>query len=251
MFFQNGFDEFISKPIDIRQLNLVLNKFVRDKQPPEVIEAALLQYTEINDSNDNQKIDPLMLESFIRDARKTIDCWEEQVKPSLFSDNGFDDSEEKHESNIEALNKFTVIIHGIKSSLWNIGETVLAEFASRLEAGGRNQNFEVITAHSHEFMDELRVMLEKIQLRHDVFDSDFNDEEYRDLHEKLLEIKERCADYDRKGVMEIIAKIKKCPKKTRAVLDSIMEYALHSEFEEAESAAAVHLSALALNKDNA
>ena len=40
IFMQNGFDNFISKPIDIRQLDTVLNKLVRDKQPPEVIETA-------------------------------------------------------------------------------------------------------------------------------------------------------------------------------------------------------------------
>jgi CheY-like chemotaxis protein/two-component sensor histidine kinase len=31
MFMENGFDGFVSKPIDIRQLNAVLNKFVRDR----------------------------------------------------------------------------------------------------------------------------------------------------------------------------------------------------------------------------
>jgi CheY-like chemotaxis protein len=38
MFLENGFDDFISKPIDLRQMNTVLNKFIRDKQSPEVIE---------------------------------------------------------------------------------------------------------------------------------------------------------------------------------------------------------------------
>jgi HPt (histidine-containing phosphotransfer) domain-containing protein len=33
MFLANGFDDFISKPIDIRQLNLVLNKLIRDRYP--------------------------------------------------------------------------------------------------------------------------------------------------------------------------------------------------------------------------
>jgi len=40
MFISNGFDDFISKPVDIRHLNAILNKLVRDKQTPEVIEAA-------------------------------------------------------------------------------------------------------------------------------------------------------------------------------------------------------------------
>ena len=33
MLLANGFDDFIAKPIDIRKLNTVLNKFIRDKQP--------------------------------------------------------------------------------------------------------------------------------------------------------------------------------------------------------------------------
>jgi CheY-like chemotaxis protein len=40
IFLGNGFDDFIAKPIDIRRLNVVLNKLVRDKHPPEVVEAA-------------------------------------------------------------------------------------------------------------------------------------------------------------------------------------------------------------------
>jgi PAS domain S-box-containing protein len=31
LFLENGFSDFISKPIDIRQMNIVLNKFIRDK----------------------------------------------------------------------------------------------------------------------------------------------------------------------------------------------------------------------------
>ena len=40
VFLENGFDDFISKPIDIHQLNQVLNKFVRDKHPEEAAEIA-------------------------------------------------------------------------------------------------------------------------------------------------------------------------------------------------------------------
>jgi len=40
IFIENGFDGFLSKPIQTAHLNDALNKYVRDKQPPEVIEAA-------------------------------------------------------------------------------------------------------------------------------------------------------------------------------------------------------------------
>jgi signal transduction histidine kinase/CheY-like chemotaxis protein len=35
MFKQNGFDGFLAKPIDIRQLNNILNKYIRDRHPEE------------------------------------------------------------------------------------------------------------------------------------------------------------------------------------------------------------------------
>ncbi|MDR0456734.1 MAG: response regulator [Treponema sp.] len=40
MFLANGFDEFIPKPIDTRQLNAVLNRLIRDRYPAETVEAA-------------------------------------------------------------------------------------------------------------------------------------------------------------------------------------------------------------------
>jgi CheY-like chemotaxis protein/signal transduction histidine kinase len=40
IFLANGFDGFIPKPIDIRQLNATLNKFIRDRYPVETVEAA-------------------------------------------------------------------------------------------------------------------------------------------------------------------------------------------------------------------
>jgi len=37
MFLQNGFDAFITKPIDTRKLNAVLKDFIRDKKPRETV----------------------------------------------------------------------------------------------------------------------------------------------------------------------------------------------------------------------
>ena len=40
-FIKEGFDDFVSKPIQTKQLNAVLLKYVKAKQPPDVIEAAI------------------------------------------------------------------------------------------------------------------------------------------------------------------------------------------------------------------
>jgi CheY-like chemotaxis protein len=43
MFLANGFDDFVSKPIDMRLLNVILNKYIHDKQTPETLAAAELK----------------------------------------------------------------------------------------------------------------------------------------------------------------------------------------------------------------
>jgi signal transduction histidine kinase/CheY-like chemotaxis protein len=46
MFLANGFDDFISKPIDIKQLDLILNHWVRDKQSGETLKEAEIRNSE-------------------------------------------------------------------------------------------------------------------------------------------------------------------------------------------------------------
>jgi len=237
MFLQNGFDDFISKPIDIRQLDTILNKHIRDKQPPEIIEAARRQKTETTNSDNGNQIDPLLLESFIRDAKKTVAWLEEQS--SEFTDEG-------------VLRKFTVMVHGIKSSLWNVGEAPLAELALEMENCGRDKNIERIKTSIPEFVSSMRVLLEKLEAMQNEGNGnqEYSNENAEGICSKLLEIQKMCAGYNRKGALDLLAEIKHCSKETKAVLDNITGYILHSEFEAAESAAAAHADALAFeNKE--
>jgi CheY-like chemotaxis protein len=61
LFLKNGFDAFISKPIDIRQLNTVLKKFVRSKPK-----------------------DPALLAIFAKDAKKALPILESMEDLRLF-----------------------------------------------------------------------------------------------------------------------------------------------------------------------
>ncbi|MDR2726860.1 MAG: cache domain-containing protein, partial [Deltaproteobacteria bacterium] len=73
MFLENGFNGFMSKPVDLRQLNLLLNRLVRDKQPPEVIEAARRQKGGPSIANrDIQSATDQLAGVFARDAEKAV-----------------------------------------------------------------------------------------------------------------------------------------------------------------------------------
>ena len=77
VFLENGFDGFISKPIDVRQLNTVLKKLVRDKQPPEVLEAALhsaeKQQTQTSGGGSSQADDePARIRAYLREKLTVV-----------------------------------------------------------------------------------------------------------------------------------------------------------------------------------
>jgi signal transduction histidine kinase/DNA-binding response OmpR family regulator len=74
IFMENGFDDFISKPIDTRQLNMVLNKLVRDKYPHEVVESARKQKDRLLSGDEQREsAGPDLAEIFARDAKKAGD----------------------------------------------------------------------------------------------------------------------------------------------------------------------------------
>jgi len=237
MFLQNGFDDFISKPIDLRQLNLILIKHIRSKQSPEVIAAARLNrnnktsggtddMSTVNGADDKgiSTKDHLLMESFIRDIEKTVKILEEQLGVLDFEDD-------------EKLRIFIVTVHGIKSSLANLGEMALSKSAVRLEHAGRDKELDLIITEAPVFLGDLRALLLKIQPKQNNNEAGDDPE---DIHDRIIAIKEMCADYNRKGTLTAISDIGDCSAQTRSVLEIIKEHVSKSEYEEAESAAALY-----------
>ena len=155
VFLEKGFDDFISKPIDIRQLNAVLNKLIRDKQPQEVIEAARMQKSaaentvggavqsmfgtdgEIGDAADDpiaplRGVDGLDIEPAVAAMGGMHDVYMDTVRLTARL---LPETITKMDGYLAAgdIPSFTVEIHGMKSVLKNIGATSLSIGAAQLE----------------------------------------------------------------------------------------------------------------------
>jgi len=169
MFLQNGFDDFISKPIDIRQLNSVLNKLVRDKQPPDVIEAARKIKSESSKKEAGRpKIDSMLIDPFIRDANKTINILNDLYKLENFGSD-------------ESLRKYTIVVHGIKSSLKSIMENELSDTAYKLEIAGKERNIELIKSSAQGFTDSLLALIKKLESERDNYEADDEESEEEEI----------------------------------------------------------------------
>jgi signal transduction histidine kinase/DNA-binding response OmpR family regulator len=229
MFFENGFDAFISKPIDIRQLNAVLNKLVRDRYPAETVEAARLARDNMGkNSRSRQSSGSEIAGIFIRDAEKTLAVLE-TIRANNYSGAG-------------DMQMYVINVHAMKSALANIGETELSSAASALERAGQELNIPLITEETPEFMAALCAVIDKNKPNKES-DGDetnsVNDDDRAYLLEKLAALREACAEYNKKGAKDALAqlRLKAWPRPARELLEKISGRLLHSEFAEAANLA--------------
>jgi signal transduction histidine kinase/CheY-like chemotaxis protein len=222
IFMKIGFDGFISKPIDIRQLNTSLNKFIRDRKPPEVVKAARKQAAKLNMAKSTAvdvqpASDPQLMAIFARDSEKSI-----AVLQSVYEKGDACDE--------ESLKIFIVNTHAMKSALANIGEKELSKFASKLEQAARERNFSDIAAKTPEFLNALHELIEKTAPKQE---ESAVDEDVAYLREKLLAIRLACEAYDKRTAKSLLAELneKIWSHKTKELLEKIAEHILHSDFD--------------------
>jgi len=231
MFFANGFDDFISKPIDIRQLNAVLNKLIRDKYPIETVEAARqLKNSMVKNSAPKLSANSEIAKIFTRDAEKSI-----AILEAIY--------EKRYNYTDEDIRSYVINVHAMKSALANIGEAKLSAVAMKLEEAGRQQNIAVIMDETPTFLAALRKVIEKINPSTDDIEDevsvDINDDDKAYLLEKLAAIQKACAEYDKKNAKNVLAQLrqKTWPRTAAELMEKIAEHLLHSEFAEASSTA--------------
>jgi signal transduction histidine kinase/CheY-like chemotaxis protein/HPt (histidine-containing phosphotransfer) domain-containing protein len=218
VFLENGFDDFISKPIDIRQLNSILKTWIRDKAPPEVVEKAKLQKDTAKETTPQTKID--LLGIFAKDAKKILPIIEATLKNIA-------------KATEEDLLQFTIKVHAMKSALANTGENEASKLAAELEKAGKEQNKNAIEAKTPAFLAKLKDIIAKIDSAADTgADADENPAY---LREQLQIISKACANYDEQTAESALENLQKMQwtRETKALLDKISEHLLFSDFEAA------------------
>jgi PAS domain S-box-containing protein len=225
MFMENGFDDFISKPIDMRQLNMVLNKLIRDKYPHDVVEAAKKQRdTKLSGARNGKPVDLQLGKFFLNDAKKAITALEALLSNKL--------------RRIDDPSVFIVNVHAMKSSLANIGETDLSAEAAKFEQAGREQNTALILSELPAFLEQLYTIVEKFEskeeARNKTNDKKIEDKNIPLLKEKLLAVKSACESYDKKATKDILAELrqKTWPQSVEGLFDILTGLFLHSDFDE-------------------
>jgi len=212
MFKQKGFDGFIPKPIDIRQLNAALNKFIRDKYPEE----AKKYKPETTAQADTTGINPKLIKVFCVDAEKAVETIKETLKNS-------------------DIKMFTTTAHAMKSALANVGENEGSAKAYELENAGLKGDMDFINANTESFIKTLNDLINKFKVpeNEEIENADMKeDKEF--LKEQLRIIKNACENYDDDKAFAALdlLKEKSWSKKTSGELEQIRDMLfIYSDFE--------------------
>jgi len=162
MFMQNGFDGFVSKPIDVRELDVVLKKFVRDRHPNE---ASKYKSVELAPEPPQAKELPI-IEGV--DVKKGLNFSGGNVKNYMGVLKIFHRDGEKKIAELTACLKnndiplYTTYVHALKSACANIGAVQISETAGQLETAGMKQDTGFINEHNENFCTNLKKLIENI-----------------------------------------------------------------------------------------
>jgi len=186
MFKKSGFDGFIAKPIDIRQLDEALNKFIRERHPEE---AAKQEPTQEEQTPARPVgTDTKLLQIFRRDAQNAAKVLRETA-----------------ESDIKL---FTITAHAMKSALLSIGENEQSKQALALEEAGLKSDMAYIAENTERFINALEALVKNIDAPEEAPDAGADRENTAYLIEQLRITELACEDHNREAAIAALDRLK-------------------------------------------
>ena len=235
MFLKNGFDDFLSKPIVVRKLNALIEKWVpveRQRGKPiekqrwdkedkgcdtlRLVEAegvdvtmgmAMSGGTEVNYRS--------VLELYCRDVESRMEC--------LYPARAEGD-----------LKNFTIQVHALKSASANVGAAALSKEAALLEAAGKEGNVEFIRQRLDGFREDLSRVVGRVQTALTAKEAKDKTLPPVGFTPRLLRLREALIQVNVGRADEILAELdKEASLEVKAVLSGISDLILTSDFETA------------------
>jgi len=159
---KEGFDEYLSKPIQFRELDKLLRRFIPEEK---------IQVQEDDEMNVREG-SALSLEEILSqvDVVKGLElCYGDR---ELYRDilKMFYDDAEKQLADLQKLwqekdyKNYIIQIHSLKTQLLNIGYTALAEEARALEFAGKEERYDYIEQNQECFINEYRAFKTQLEV---------------------------------------------------------------------------------------
>jgi len=216
MFLANGFNDFLSKPIDMAKLNNILKKWI----PKEKQEEATNEIVE-DDFELNVEIEGLDIRRGVVIAGGTLENYLHTL--AIYHKDG----EQKIEEIKKCLEQsnyslYVTYVHALKSASANVGAHEISNLAKDLEKAGRQGDLEYIKKYNTLLLESLQILLDNIKKvigeKHDK-PLDTN---------KLLKLKEAIENLDIDTIDKIASELRDF-----AQADNILQNVLQGNYDDA------------------
>ncbi|MDR1663974.1 MAG: response regulator [Clostridiales bacterium] len=170
MFLNKGFQDFISKPIDMAKLDAVLRRWVRDKRVEKKLsgENKLWQAPEtVKKENAVSVFNGISIAGMDKDKALERFNGDESILMEVLQ--SYESSTRNLIKNLRAyletgdLEDYTITVHGIKASSYAISAQETGKRAEKLEAAARERDYETVRSEHDSFESSAEALLNEIK----------------------------------------------------------------------------------------
>lgn len=228
---ESGFCDYIAKPIEVKQLEEVLHKYL-STIPNENTEKMNNPQEEL--SNQIIEIEGIDAEYVIEKLRLNRNVYINILK-TYFVDlqvilQKLKDAKATGDRKALVLNA-----HSIKSTSASIGAMELSEFAKQLEQAGKEEDFEFIENHIMQFIDYCGQMIKKLDMFFSTDEKETEDMEICVLDRQwMCDICRACEDMDSLKALELLKKVegKRFLDEEAGIISKIEKYVNQYDYDE-------------------
>jgi CheY-like chemotaxis protein len=163
MFLRNGFQAFLSKPIDIMRLDVEIRRWVRDKSQEAGFSSGAATHKEpALDSQVTWEIKGLNKEKGLTQFGGSEETYLTVLQSYVV--NTPDLLNQIRTCTEEQLEEYAVVVHGIKGTSYGICADAVGKQAETLEQAARQGGFRYIDKHNDEFIKATEELIERIRV---------------------------------------------------------------------------------------
>jgi len=204
LFYDHGFQAFVTKPIDMVELDLVIRKWVRDENRDDV--------PVINAPVYNDYYEQITIEIPGVDTKKGLALYAGDTGVYLallrsYVANTPGLLDKLRIVSKETLPKYNVSVHGLKGSSANIGAETIRETAFELEKISKEGNLQGVWALNGKLIADTKIILSNIKAWLEQYDAGKEKKPVQKAPDKelLKRLRVTCESYDIKGADKILS----------------------------------------------
>ena len=203
LFYSHDFQAFLTKPIDMMELDAVIRKWVRDENRDDTIVITAPMYS------DNYA--PVTIDIPGVDSKKALALYAGDTSVYItllrsYAANTPTLLEKLKNVSEESLAKYNISVHGLKGSSANIGAEAIREAAFELEKISKEKNLRGVWALNGKLIADTKIIVSNIQAWLDQYDATREKKPVQKQPDKdlLIRLRKSCESYDIKGSDKIL-----------------------------------------------